>query len=185
MAIDLKYFAFEKRTLLLFGTKYNLRFNQYTDAPPDVVSCPYLCCLRSGCLSFRCVLRRNSLFFHFLEHLHTLPLRVKEGMLESRGFLWLSLYPLSVLRAAGGATLLIGRPVDAGSEAPSAEKKRAKARAILNTCCSFTDLACSCPVCQNKELSGFTHRTCCKHTRDSVRSENTRGSPICLCWVKG
>ena len=125
MAIDLKYFAFEKRTLLLFGTKYNLRFNQYTDAPPDVVSCPYLCSLRSGCLSFRCLLRRNSLFFHFLEHLHTLPLRFKEGMLD-KGFLWLSLYPLSVLRAAGGATLLIGRPVDASLRLQVQKKRESK-----------------------------------------------------------
>lgn len=39
-------------------------------------------------------------------------------------------------------------------------------------------------VCQNKALSGFTHRVYCERTQYIVRSGHARVGPICLCWVK-
>lgn len=39
-------------------------------------------------------------------------------------------------------------------------------------------------VCQNKALSGFTHRVYCDRTQYIVRSGHARDWPICLCWVQ-
>ena len=39
-------------------------------------------------------------------------------------------------------------------------------------------------VCQNKALSGFTHRVYCERTQYIVRSGHARDRPVCLCWVK-